>query len=106
MRAFLFLNTMVIKVANLKNDQTGVLISAGPAVMAALQDHASGAAISGGGISLAYAGTPGSWNGLFPSDVGVTLAQVIDVILTIDGGSNLSRGRIRIPCQVEERQAA
>jgi len=103
MRAYLYLNTMLLKVTKLKNENAGAFVTSGT-VTAALKDRATGAAISGGGISLAYQGANGNWNGLFPSDVVVTVGQVLNCILTIDGGSALSRGLITVPCTVEERE--
>lgn len=103
MRAYLYLNTMLLKVTKLKNEHTVAFVTSGT-VTAALKDRATQAAITGGGIALNYQGPDGRWNGLFPSDVIVTLGQVLDCILTIDGGNALSRGQVTVLCDVRARE--
>ncbi len=101
-RAYLYLNTMLLRLVKLTNERTKAIVTTGT-VAASLVDRATSATISGSAIALSYDGAGGDWSGVFPSDVGVAVDQAIDVIATIDGGSALARGRIRIRCKVQER---
>lgn len=105
MRALLNLNTMLLSLDQLKNQDTGAYVDgvAGVGVTAALLDHASQVAITQGAVTLTYRGLNGKWAGLVRSDIGVTLDQEVDCDVSIDGGTVFGQGKIRIPCTVNRR---
>lgn len=102
-KAYLYLNTMLLQLRGLTDDRTGTLVTTG-AVTADLALTGGSSPIGGSAITLTYDGSDGNWSGLYPSDVPVSVGQLIDARVTIDGGSALARGFLLVSCKVQNRR--
>lgn len=107
-RAYLYLNSMLLTLTALKNEQTGALLDngSGVTVTAKLVKSEDDTLITGSEITLSYSGTPGKWTGIYPAGVGVTLGLAIDAVVTIDGGGPSAQGLARVPCWVQQQEVA
>ncbi len=102
-KAYFFRNSMLLRLRKLTNEKSGALVTVGVTVTAVLVERNAESPIGGTSITLTHDGN-GTWSGVYPSDVAVTPGQAIDALVTIDGGSVTTRGRIRVHCQVRERE--
>jgi hypothetical protein len=86
MRAWYNLNTNRIIVRGMRDALTGQFVNAALAASASVFDKGTGAAIVGAqGLPLTYvAGSNGDWVATAPPNVGVTLKQVLRIVILVD----------------------
>lgn len=97
-------NSNLLRIRNLKNEKTGSYIAAGVTVTADIVPAGTATPVADSAITLTYDGPNGIWSGVFPDDLVLSTTAVYECRLTIDGGSETSRGRITAPLKVRPRR--
>jgi len=99
-RAFYYLNSNLMRVVGLRNKVTKQYITNTSGVTVTVELLPS---VTGGSRAMTYVpGSKGVWEVVYPSDVGVTLAETYTARISASGGVFLA-GRWNVELVVEER---